>query len=99
MPFAMIGFFVAMKIGLFEINILAKHPEIDAESRDILYLGNSVKLFSLVILCMVFARSAAMAFNRYLDRSFDARNPRTAIREVPAGILKANNVLLFTIIS
>jgi 4-hydroxybenzoate polyprenyltransferase len=48
---------------------------------------------------MIFARSAAMAFNRYLDRSFDAKNPRTAIREIPAGILKANNVLLFTIIS
>ena len=48
---------------------------------------------------MVFARSAAMSFNRYLDRSFDAKNPRTAIREIPAGILKANNVLLFTIIN
>lgn len=53
----------------------------------------------LVILCMVFARSAAMAFNRYLDRSFDAQNPRTAIREIPAGIIKANSVLLFTIIN
>ncbi len=51
----------------------------------------------LVILCMVFARSAAMAFNRYLDRSFDAKNPRTAIREIPAGIINANSVLLFTI--
>ena len=48
---------------------------------------------------MIFARSAAMAFNRYLDRSFDAKNPRTAIREVPSGILKANKVLLFTIIN
>ena len=48
---------------------------------------------------MVFARSAAMAFNRYLDRSFDAKNPRTAIREIPAGIIKANNVLLFTIVN
>ena len=46
---------------------------------------------------MIFARSAAMAFNRYLDRSFDAKNPRTAIREIPAGVLRANNVLLFTI--
>jgi len=46
---------------------------------------------------MVFARSAAMAFNRYLDRQFDAKNPRTAIREIPAGILKADRVLLFTI--
>lgn len=55
--------------------------------------------FLLVVACMVFARSAAMAFNRYLDRSFDARNPRTAIREIPAGILKAKDVLLFTIAS
>lgn len=52
-----------------------------------------------VIGCMVFARSAAMAFNRYLDRHFDAKNPRTAIREIPAGILKAESVLFFTIIS
>lgn len=44
-------------------------------------------LLSLVILCMVFARSAAMAFNRYLDRKFDARNPRTAIREIPSGVI------------
>jgi 4-hydroxybenzoate polyprenyltransferase len=48
---------------------------------------------------MVFARSAAMAFNRYLDRTFDARNPRTAVREIPSGILKANSVLLFTIVN
>lgn len=58
-----------------------------------------VKYFMLVILCMLFARSAAMAFNRYLDRSFDAKNPRTAIREIPAGIIKANSVLLFTIVN
>ncbi|MBO9634877.1 MAG: UbiA family prenyltransferase [Chitinophagaceae bacterium] len=53
--------------------------------------------FILVVLCMVFARSAAMAFNRWLDAKFDALNPRTAIREIPAGILKADSVLLFTI--
>jgi 4-hydroxybenzoate polyprenyltransferase len=47
---------------------------------------------------MILARSAAMAFNRYLDRSFDAKNPRTAIREIPAGVIKANNALLFTIV-
>lgn len=39
----------------------------------------------LVVLCMVFARSAAMAFNRYADRHIDAQNPRTAIREIPGG--------------
>lgn len=59
----------------------------------------TIQYFLLVILCMIFARSAAMAFNRYLDRSFDAKNPRTAIREIPAGIIKANSVLLFTIIN
>jgi 4-hydroxybenzoate polyprenyltransferase len=47
---------------------------------------NTVK-FILVILCMVFARSAAMAFNRLSDRHFDARNPRTAVREIPAGTI------------
>ena len=56
-----------------------------------------IKLFILVILCMVFARSAAMAFNRWLDKNFDAKNPRTAIREIPAGIIKSNNALLFVI--
>ncbi|MBL0270291.1 MAG: UbiA family prenyltransferase [Chitinophagaceae bacterium] len=57
------------------------------------------RYFLLVILCMVFARSAAMAFNRYLDRQYDARNPRTAIREIPAGVISPVNALLFTIIS
>lgn len=55
------------------------------------------RTFMLVVLCMVFARSAAMAFNRWLDAKFDALNPRTAIREIPAGILKADSVLWFTI--
>ncbi len=53
----------------------------------------------LVLVCMITARSAAMAFNRYLDRNFDAKNPRTAIREIPAGIISANSALVFTIIS
>lgn len=47
---------------------------------------------------MVLARSAAMAFNRYLDRHFDAKNPRTAIREIPAGIVSANSALWFTVL-
>ena len=55
--------------------------------------------FALVLGCMIFARSAAMAFNRYLDANFDAKNPRTAVREIPAGILKANSVLLFVIVN
>src|SRR5215203_2301111 len=55
--------------------------------------------FILVILCMVFARSAAMAFNRYLDRDIDKLNPRTAIREVPKGIITPKNALAFTIVN
>jgi len=46
---------------------------------------------------MVFARSAAMAFNRYLDKNFDAKNPRTAIREIPAGIISSGGALRFVI--
>ena len=52
-----------------------------------------------MLLCMVFARTAAMAFNRYLDRNFDALNPRTAQREVPAGIIKPGHALAFTLIN
>ncbi len=52
-----------------------------------------------VLLCMVTARNAAMAFNRWADREFDKKNPRTAIREIPSGIIKANSALLFTIIN
>jgi 4-hydroxybenzoate polyprenyltransferase len=48
---------------------------------------------------MVFARSAAMAFNRYIDREFDAKNSRTAIREIPAGIIKPANALFFVILN
>ncbi|MEE9439972.1 MAG: UbiA-like polyprenyltransferase [Saprospiraceae bacterium] len=51
----------------------------------------------LVLLCMVFARNAAMAFNRLLDRDIDAKNSRTAVREIPAGLLTANSVFLFVI--
>ncbi|MCD6066444.1 MAG: putative 4-hydroxybenzoate polyprenyltransferase [Bacteroidetes bacterium] len=51
-----------------------------------------------VVLCMIFARSAAMGFNRYIDRKFDAMNPRTKMREVPAGVISANAALFFVII-
>jgi 4-hydroxybenzoate polyprenyltransferase len=56
-------------------------------------------LFIKMLLCMIFARTAAMAFNRYLDRRFDALNPRTAKREIPAGIIKPEHALAFTIIN
>jgi 4-hydroxybenzoate polyprenyltransferase len=49
-----------------------------------------------ILLCMVTARSAAMAFNRLADRRLDARNPRTATRHLPAGRLSVRSVALFT---
>jgi len=50
-----------------------------------------------ILLCMVFARAAAMAFNRLVDRHYDAGNPRTASRHLPAGRLSPLFVSLFTI--
>ncbi len=57
----------------------------------------SFTLFGLVILCMVFARSSAMGFNRYIDRKFDAKNKRTAIREIPSGLISPKAAIFFVI--
>ena len=59
------------------------------------------RLFHLVgiVLCMVFARSAAMAFNRIVDRRIDAENPRTSQRHIPAGKLSVKSVTWFTVIN
>ena len=78
MPFALIGFFLAIKYN---------NSKFDPA------------LLGLVILCMVFARNAAMSFNRYLDRHIDKLNPRTALREIPAGLLKAESVLIFVAVN
>lgn len=51
----------------------------------------------LMLACMVFARNAAMAFNRYLDRNIDAANPRTAMRDIPAGRVSPKQALMFTV--
>ena len=53
----------------------------------------------LMLVCMVTARNAAMAFNRFLDRDIDALNPRTATRDIPAGKITANSALTFTIVN
>jgi 4-hydroxybenzoate polyprenyltransferase len=49
-----------------------------------------------ILVCMVCARSAAMAFNRVVDREYDAANPRTAMRHLPAGMLSLSAVIAFT---
>lgn len=52
-----------------------------------------------IVVAMVGARSAAMAFNRIADRNFDAKNPRTSSRALPAGLLSVNFVWVFTVAS
>lgn len=83
MPFAMIGFFLAV----------IKYSDTSLSTQFL------IQKFILVVLCMIFARSAAMAFNRWLDKNFDAKNPRTAIREIPAGIISANKAIVFVVVS
>jgi len=56
-------------------------------------------LLAEVLLCMVFARNAAMAFNRFADREIDKLNPRTAVREIPAEIIKPKSALFFVILN
>src|SRR6187551_1403208 len=100
MPFALIGYFIAYEkfeigYGQWNLNKTVNNQWfhdflLDLQTKPLLKLV-------LVILCMVFARSAAMAFNRYLDRKWDALNPRTAIREIPKGIITPKNALAFTI--
>ena len=57
------------------------------------------RIFLCIVLCMIFARSAAMAFNRYLDRDIDVKNPRTVVREIPAGVIAPTAALSFVIIN
>lgn len=78
LPFAMIGFSLAVKNADGEL---------------------SLRLLLLVILCVLFARNAAMGFNRYADREIDRKNPRTAFREIPREVIKPGSALWFVIIN
>lgn len=69
---------------------LATHP---------LPLALQLRLLLLVLLCMIFARNAAMGFNRWLDRDIDAANPRTQQREIPAGVIAPRSALAFVAIN
>jgi 4-hydroxybenzoate polyprenyltransferase len=86
MPFALIG----LCIGFWH------SKQINYSSPNWLHFGLP---FLLVVFCMIFARSAAMAFNRYIDRAFDYKNPRTATREIPSGIISEKSALYFTIVN
>ncbi|HHB51946.1 MAG TPA: 4-hydroxybenzoate octaprenyltransferase [Saprospiraceae bacterium] len=78
MPFAFIGFFLAIKLNDLSFDY--------------------IKLIYIVF-AMIFARNAAMGFNRYLDRDIDKRNERTKSREVAAGIITPKNAVIFVIIN
>jgi 4-hydroxybenzoate polyprenyltransferase len=99
MPFAMIGFFLGVLLPVYGVGQWNLNRAIGWEWDYSRFFYRYTGTFLLVILCMVFARSAAMSFNRYLDAKWDALNPRTAIREIPAGIISKNSALRFVIIS
>ncbi|MFN6037808.1 MAG: UbiA-like polyprenyltransferase [Bacteroidota bacterium] len=84
LPFAIIGFFLG-----------ADSISTDKESAS----PNLIFKFILMLICMITARSAAMAFNRYADRKFDGRNARTSSREIPSGVISENAALLFIIVN
>ena len=78
MPFALIGFFLAIQYSGFPFRWTTL----------LLCLG-----------CMVMARNSAMGFNRWADRYIDEKNPRTAGREIPNGVIKGNAALAFSIVN
>ncbi|MCI4669777.1 MAG: putative 4-hydroxybenzoate polyprenyltransferase [Bacteroidia bacterium] len=84
LPFALLGLFLGLK-----------YMEIHQLEMDKPWWQSLI----LVVLCMVFARSAAMAFNRYVDRDIDSENERTATREIPAGVINPRQAMAFIIIN
>ena len=84
LPFAMIGF----TLGVYFV-----------KSGTDFVITSLLWKFVFVLICMITARNAAMAFNRYIDRKYDEKNPRTAIREIPSGIIKPKNALVFVMIN
>mgnify|MGYP000091789347 CR=1 FL=1 len=85
MPFALVGFVYALRT--------------EGISSDCSGRYGWVVLLLQVLLCMVFARNAAMGFNRWADRRIDAENPRTAGREIPAGKIPARHALWFVAVN
>lgn len=83
MPFAMIGFTYALKCS----NHTFAEP------------WQWAVLLVQVVLCMVFARNTAMGFNRWADWRIDAENPRTADREIPAGVISPKKALAFVVVN
>ena len=85
MPFALLAFVYAVKSS----------PELLADNGVEWWAWLLVK----VVFCMVFARNVAMGFNRWADRFIDAENPRTAMREIPAGKISSREAVWFIVIN
>ena len=58
-----------------------------------------LRLLILVLMCVFFARNAAMGFNRFVDREIDRKNPRTSLREIPKEIIRPGSALLFVLLN
>ncbi len=84
LPFALLGLFLGFK-----------YMDVNQIEPDKPYWLS----FILVVLCMVFARSAAMAFNRWIDRDIDAKNARTQQREIPSGAVTPRQATFFVIMN
>ena len=78
LPFAVIGFYLALQNKSFEFDL---------------------QRFIIIILCVVFARNAAMSFNRIADKKFDKQNPRTQNREIPSGKISQKNAVIFLLVN
>lgn len=83
MPFALTSFAYALKFGVAEMPAAREW----------------VILLVQVVACMVFARNVAMGFNRWADRDIDKANPRTAGREIPAGVISPKRALAFVAVN
>jgi 4-hydroxybenzoate polyprenyltransferase len=92
LPFALLAALMAWRLPTWDWVGLATMPQRVGPLPEVTWrdgLG--------ILLCMVFARSAAMAFNRLADRKLDAANPRTAARHLPGGVLSVAQVTAFAI--
>ena len=80
----------AMPFALLSFTYAVKTTDVDL---------NIWLLLLQVVGCMVFARNVAMGFNRWADRRIDAENPRTAMREIPAGKVSARGAVIFVVVN
>lgn len=104
LPFALLSALMAWRLTAdqqFAPGAFSDLVVLDGTATDVLPFAKA-RTFNLrdllgILLCMVFARSAAMAFNRLADRKLDAANPRTAGRHLPAGILSVAQVTAFAL--